>query len=185
MLLEKSHSDRLQVFHHACHHAGGDFAAVHQTLARHYADPHVRFSGHDLEAAYASAYFQGYVRAMAAVSTQKLLESFNTILFEEWSGHGSNPMNCAPISMDLCAIEVDCAARRLVVSRCGSPLPVFCDGTWSAATLAYGVSNPLGWFEAMGAACTSKEFEPGASITLWTDGVETLAETLTISPPRW
>ena len=185
MLLEKSHCDRLQVFHHACHHAGGDFAAVHQTRRGTTLILLSDVSGHDLEAAYASAYFQGYVRAMAAApaSTQKLLESFNTILFEEWSGRGSDPMNCAPISMDLCAIEVDCAARRLVVWRCGSPLPVFCDGTWSAATLAYGGSNPLGWFEDMGAACTSQEFEPGASITLWTDGVETLAEALTISPP--
>ena len=97
-------------FHPKCE-AGGDF------LCRFHPAPSQFFylltdvSGHDLRAAYISAYFHGVVRGMLelAAPAEKILVSFNRLLMEEWSrfgnGGGSQPGG-VEASVASCAILI-------------------------------------------------------------------------------
>jgi CheY-like chemotaxis protein len=135
-------------------------------------------SGHDLDSAFASAYFQGVVRGMAerGASVPDILRLFNRLLLEEWSGTRGE------CSISLCAIEIREKESALTIFRCGSPLVVYADGMGRARSVAFGRTNPLGWFENAAPAIETLVGVEGGSLHAWTDGLEDLAEDCGVSP---
>lgn len=78
----------LEVCYHPCHAAGGDFINYFQLDPDRYLAVVGDVSGHDLHAAFVSAYFQGLLRGMieGGRAVSAVLESFNHFLLEEWGG---------------------------------------------------------------------------------------------------
>jgi anti-sigma regulatory factor (Ser/Thr protein kinase) len=135
-------------------------------------------SGHDLDSAFTSAYFQGVVRGMTerGASVPGILNLFNRLLLEEWGGSRGE------CSISLCGIEERPDRDAVTVFRCGSPLVVYSDGKGRARSIAYGRTNPLGWFEWFAPAIETVREVSGGSLFTWTDGLEDLAEEYGVSP---
>ncbi len=168
-------ADGIRLTHLPIHEAGGDFlvrfaASDTETLVLA-AD----VSGHDLNAAFLAAHFQGLVRGMLqrAARLEEILEFCNHILLEEWSGSGAG----TDASIAVTALWIDAGRRQLTVAVNGNPLPVLVDAEGMVTTLAE-AGCPLGWFAGPATRTAMYPFTPGSSVRLWTDGVEDLAERL-------
>jgi CheY-like chemotaxis protein/anti-sigma regulatory factor (Ser/Thr protein kinase) len=168
----------IRLTHLPFHEAGGDFlvrfaASETETLVLA-AD----VSGHDLNAAFLAAHFQGLVRGMLqrAARLDEILEFFNHILLEEWSGPGAGRDACPP-SIAVTALWIDSSSLHLTVAVNGNPLPVLVDAEGNVFALGE-PGCPLGWFPGPATRPACYRFTPGSSVRLWTDGVEDLAERL-------
>ena len=172
----------ISIAHHPFHQAGGDFlvrftASNTETLVLA-AD----VSGHDLNAAFLAAHFQGLVRGMLRRSAriEEILEFCNHILLEEWNTRGAahGPI---PASIAVTALWIDQRELTLTVAVNGNPLPILTDVEGNSAALAE-ASCPLGWFAGPATHPAVYRWTPGSSVRLWTDGVEDLAERLQVDP---
>jgi CheY-like chemotaxis protein len=164
--------------------AGGDFWVKLPATARRQVYLLTDVSGHDVEAAFVSAYFHGLVRGFqesAVSSTREALEAFNRFLCHEWN-QGSSSTVWVEKSVACCAIEVDQEAETLVFHLCGSCIPIVqgIDGSLRKVTSQTGV--PLGWFDQCEIVSARILISDIRSIYLWSDGIEDLAEHLGINP---
>src|SRR6185369_876592 len=77
----------IEVCWHPKHPAGGDLVNVFQLDQDRTLVLVADVSGHDLKAAFISAYFQGIVRGMVEKQTPicEVLDYFNRFLLQEWS----------------------------------------------------------------------------------------------------
>lgn len=185
--MAKTPDGSVRVFHHALHIVGGDFFGVYEI------DPGRRLmlltdvSGHGLEAGYVSAFFQGMVSGMLSKGTpvEQTLRAFNRILLDDApnpaAGWDPAEEGYCPVSVALCAIEVDERRETFSVWRCGSPLAVWTDLNGSARNVAYGGSHPVGWFPDLLTAAQSQALTPNSAVYIWTDGLEDLAEDFGVS----
>ncbi len=188
MLRSDNPADRLpiELCFHPQQEAGGDF------LNRSLLGPDRHFilltdvSGHDLKAAFLSAYFQGLVRGMLEhkATIPEIFAYFNQLLTQEWNTASSSAALTDGLSASVaaCALLVDAQAATVSVLTSGAPLPLHLDRHGNIKTLGEGGSAPLGWFpdsEFKGVTCSIAE---SGCLLIWSDGLESLAETHQISP---
>jgi len=171
------HNERLRIRLHPHEIAGGDFVATFQLDPDRFVILISDVSGHDLRAAYHSAYLQGLARGLLQEGSD-LSATFgylNTTLLEDWNGRHQ-----VDLSLAACAICMDHRAGSLTLMNCGMPNPVFSDPDgWVADTNIPGAS-PLGWFAELPATTTHSL--GGGLLNFWSDGLEDLAERLNVSP---
>jgi len=179
--VEAAHSlARVDVFFHPKHEAGGDFFSRFDPAPNQIFCLLTDVSGHDLQAAYISAYFQGVVRGMLerAAPLDEIFSTFNRLLLEEWNrteSFGAQPAGIVA-SVAACALLIDLAAQTATAVTHGAPAPVY----WlpSGETRLVGKNNgfPLGWFPDIEAQRVVQPFAMGGSFCLWTDGLTDEAE---------
>ncbi len=167
-----------------CHDAGGDFLIRFRISDAQTLVLAADVSGHDIQAAFVGAYFQGLVRGMLDRSAPlpEILEAFNQILLEEWNGGGAEaPDSRGPSSIALSALLIDAGERTLAASVNGNPLPVLVDRDGYLRRIGE-ARAPLGWF--LGPAVRSDvcSWTPGSTVRVWTDGIESLADRFFVDP---
>lgn len=174
----------LQVCFHPRHQVGGDFVSYFQITPDHFLVLSADVSGHDLHAAFVSAYFQGMMRGMleAGQSVTTLLAKFNTFLIEEWGEGDHGEHGSTQASLSVCAATIDLRRGELTLHNHGAPQPwrVGRDGLVTACTTD--PSHPLGWFDELAAEPAHQRCPEGGELILWTDGLEDLATELQVSP---
>jgi len=165
--------------------AGGDFFTSFEPA------PHQIFylltdvSGHDVQAAYVSAYFQGVVRGMLKCSTSvnEIFDGFNQLLLDEWNG-GEKLEDLAggiEASVAACGVLIDTEEQTVTVVSHGTPAPVYWSPDGKADRLGEDGGFPLGWFGKLSTRNIIQSFEPGGTFCLWTDGMEEVAKRIGVS----
>ncbi len=143
-------------------------------------------SGHDLKAAFISAYFQGIVRGMleSQASVTKVFEFFNGFLLREWNSDQANSKTSAvSASIAVGSVLIEPKELRATVLTSGSPLPVYLAPDGRGRLVGEDGSAPLGWFPENPVQVTSLPTEAGGAFFMWTDGLEAFAEEQQISAP--
>jgi anti-sigma regulatory factor (Ser/Thr protein kinase) len=140
-------------------------------------------SGHDIRAAFVSAYFQGLARGLAEskTPTANVLDRFNRYLIDEWNGEGGDDV---PTSLAVTAITIDRSAGNASIHNHGCP-PVFHLSDSGEVTECHpGGGGPLGWFDdETPVSCeTSVPLAKGGWLVLWTDGLGEHADKIGVDP---
>ena len=175
---------RVDVCFHPQHQAGGDFINYFQLTPDSFLVLAADVSGHDLHAAFISAYFQGLMRGMleSGQSTGTVLTKFNEFLVEEWgSRHGEAGENNLA-SVCVCTALVNLSDSVATLSNHGFPLAWFVGTDGRVARCDTVNGHPLGWFNELPLHPHPHAFPDGGQLILWTDGLEDLAEGLGVSP---
>lgn len=162
---------RLKLSFHPHATAGGDFAAAYELDEHRFVILVTDVSGHDLRAAYHSAYLQGLARGLL-VNGEDLAVVFahlNRLLLEEWNGDGQ-----INLSLAACAVCVDLARHQVQVLNCGLPSPSLTSRDGMAELAGATGSSPLGWFDDL-PPVVIRDFNQGL-LQFWSDGLEDLAE---------
>jgi CheY-like chemotaxis protein/anti-sigma regulatory factor (Ser/Thr protein kinase) len=176
---EGSRAGEIDLCYEPVRHAGGDFFYRFSTGPDREVCLLTDVSGHDLKAAFASAYFQGVVRGLLAsgVGADQIFPKVNGLLGTEWDGMGGIMANDSGTGMSIaaCAVALDYGARTATVYSQGTPVPVYAGADGWAREMGEG-SYPLGWFaDGLARSEVQSIAEPG-SLYLWTDGLDALAE---------
>ena len=107
-------------------------------------------SGHDVRAAFVSAYFQGMVRGLLEheASLEEIFHSFNRTLSDEWAPTDGNDGSSGikiQVSLAVCAGMVDLRKNSISLLSCGFPPYLICykDGRCAFSKIQ---NPPLGWF---------------------------------------
>lgn len=158
------------------HEAGGDFLVQLRLNERQQLVLLTDVSGHDLWSAQWSAYFHGFLRGSlrCGCSVEDALKGFNASTLER-SPEGET------LSIAVCALLVDRAARNMTIFCCGAPLPVWVVNEKRLETMHGTAGPPLGWFEDCCPTTVTVPLAAGA-VYLWTDGIDELARELDASP---
>jgi FixJ family two-component response regulator/anti-sigma regulatory factor (Ser/Thr protein kinase) len=168
------------------HETGGDFFSRFQPGPGRFYYLLTDVSGHDLQAAYASAYFQGVMRGMLArgAAVDEILPDFNRFLLEEWNQVETMQGDSDGIgaSVAACVLSVDWDEKIATVHTRGAPAPIFVQPNGAAQEVGMGGGAPLGWFEDASGPGENQCIRDGGSFYLWTDGLEDLAEREGVSP---
>ncbi len=164
---------------HPRHGVGGDFSNVYPLSTHRYLIVTGDVSGHDLKAAFVSAYFQGITRGMIekGAPIQEVFSFFNRYLTTEWKSEVTG----VTMSLAACSLLVDLQQATAEISSFGFPLPyvVSEEGKIQRCRQA---GSPLGWFEALEVFEERISSQGGGAVYLWSDGIEELADSLGISP---
>ncbi len=175
---------RIDVCFNPKHQAGGDFVNYFQLTPDTFLVLTADVSGHDLHAAFISAYFQGLVRGMleSGQATETVLTKFNHFLLEEWGIRHSDSGSGAQASVCVCTALVKLGSPTVRIANHGVPQPwhVSPDGRVLRCDTING--PPLGWFSDLPLNPHEQNCEAGGQLYLWTDGLEDLAESLGVSP---
>ncbi len=156
------------------HAVGGDFVNVLPVGEKRVAFVLGDVSGHDIRAAFVSAYFQGLARGLleSKASTADVVNFFNTILNKEFA-HNINGL--VPTSLAVCAGVTDEAEGTVSIVNCGLPPPVLV--TLDGRVKPLGSENPpLGWFPERSITGESVCAEGAGFLYVCTDGVHQYAE---------
>jgi CheY-like chemotaxis protein/anti-sigma regulatory factor (Ser/Thr protein kinase) len=168
----------LTVCFHPRHEAGGDFFSHFQPAPARHICLLTDVSGHDVQAAYVSAYFQGIVRGMLerGAPPGEVFAAFNRLLLEEWSPAGGARAAGIEVSVAACALLIDTASRSATVLVQGTPSPVYWLENGQAWRLGLGGGFPLGWSAEGLVQGLRQPVAPGGTFCLWTDGLQQAAE---------
>jgi FixJ family two-component response regulator/anti-sigma regulatory factor (Ser/Thr protein kinase) len=179
-------AERVEVWSYPKHEAGGDF------FSRFRPEPDLLFclltdvSGHDLQAAYLSAYFQGMVRGLLTRGApfEQIFPDFNRFLLEEWNQAEAVKRNHERLgaSIAACALVIDFTRQTATVFTQGTPALVYLSPDGEARTVGETGGFPLGWFPEISARGVTCSTARGGAFCLWTDGLEELAEKQGVSP---
>lgn len=166
--------------------AGGDFLGHYDRGSKGYCFLAADVSGHDLRAAYLSAFFQGMVRGMFEkhASLQEIMRFFNRFLVRDWNANSANGAQSLGLeaSIAVCAVTVDRTRGQITVLNQGFPTPLLVRANGEASWL--GEANPpLGWFEECNHEDFTTNINPGDQLYLWSDGLEDQALALQIPCP--
>lgn len=177
-------AQRIDVCFNPKHQAGGDFVNYFQLTPDTFLVLTADVSGHDLHAAFISAYFQGLMRGMleSGQAIETVLTKFNRFLLEEWGVRHANTSAEAQASVCVCTALVELGHPIVTLSNHGVPQPwhVASDGRLTRCKTENG--PPLGWFGDLPIISHQQECGANGQLILWTDGLEDLAETLAVSP---
>lgn len=171
----------------SCHHprrgAGGDFLTVFELPGGELVVLAADVSGHDLKAAYVSAYFQGIVRGMLEKGTPvvEILGFFNRCLLQEWSDRSTSDWE-VPTSLAVCAAVFHPAFRSATLFVSGFPDPHLLDTFGLVRPCGVGGGHPMGWFPDSIPQSVEIPLPRDGSLVLWTDGLEEQASNLGVSP---
>ena len=143
-------------------------------------------SGHDVRAAFVSAYFQGMMRGLLEHNTslQDVLQLFNRILGKEWipdADESESGDYRVQASLAICAAVVEYKSRKVHMINCGFPPPwvSYRDGNCRRMTRNY---SPLGWFPVEAFGIESLSLDDLAGFYICTDGLTEYADYLRIDP---
>ncbi len=126
-------------------------------------------SGHDLSAAYVSAYFQGLVRGLTEKGDhiREVSDFVNNFLLNEWSRKFRNDSgSVVQTSIAVCGIDIDRTSQKVGIMNCGSPVPLLSDSEGSVVELGTG-SPPLGWYNELDTEWIRHAFDEGSHLLLW------------------
>lgn len=175
-------SNGVSFSHHPRHGAGGDFFNVFPLDSERLLILLADVSGHDLQAAFVSAYFQGIARGMLErkAEVREILGFFNRYLAREWNAvSDSGPLT---ISLAVCATVVNRATGQITVFSAGAPAPLVLGFEQAMPSPAEGGGNPLGWFDDSEPTVSDFSLPMTAGMLLWTDGLDDHANDLGVSP---
>ena len=174
---------RLDVCYHPCHAAGGDFINFFKVSGDQFLVLTGDVSGHDLNAAFVSAYFQGMARGMveAGQPITRVLEIFNQFLLNEWGERSPTGNRAGLLSVCACAVTVDQARHSLTVCNHGIPQTSQISATGRIESKLNHRTSPLGWFDDLKIEPTSIGTSEGGQAWVWTDGLADLADSLGLS----
>lgn len=175
---------RLDVCYHPCHAAGGDFVNYFQLSPDQFIVLTGDVSGHDLSAAFVSAYFQGMVRGMieAGQPIRRVLETFNRFLLEEWGRHAQERGQSGLLSVCASAVTVDHARGEITLCSHGIPQTRHVTAAGLIAAILDQAAGPLGWFGDLNTTPSRATTADGGHLFIWTDGLEDLATDLGVCP---
>jgi CheY-like chemotaxis protein/anti-sigma regulatory factor (Ser/Thr protein kinase) len=168
-----------EVYRRPIHQAGGDFFSHIQVSPTDEVILIADVSGHDLSAAYISAYFQGMVRGMleSGQDMNSVLQRFNRFLIEE----SETQSESGSVSISACGLHFSATSNEVTVVNCGAPLAVFVSPSRGVEGASESPSYPLGWFADNPIVPTRHVFAGGEFI-FWTDGLSDLATLMNASP---
>ncbi|OIO58559.1 MAG: hypothetical protein COZ46_04385 [Verrucomicrobia bacterium CG_4_10_14_3_um_filter_43_23] len=175
----------LKYFFHPLSDVGGDFINVLKIAEKKFLILAGDVSGHDIRAAFVSAYFQGLARGLLkkSASIEEIVSYFNTILNREWANSADQDLpSTFPLSASLCilASTVDFEANTLQILNCGFPEPFFIDKNGLIQPFKVGYP-PLGWIEGESYKEASVDIHPLAYLLAATDGLIELANNLQLN----
>lgn len=137
-------------------------------------------SGHDLQAAYLSAYFHGVTRGMLdrMGTAREVFEFFNRFLVEEWNAAvGSTESGGQSLaSVALSSVVIDESQGTIESLTCGAPAPCRATDDGRISVVGERGGSPLGWFGDLVAQSTTMPLEGGGEIILWSDGLDEVAQ---------
>jgi CheY-like chemotaxis protein/anti-sigma regulatory factor (Ser/Thr protein kinase) len=166
--------------------AGGDFFCFFQPTPEQLVCLLTDVSGHDLQSAYVSAYFQGVVRGMmhANVPVPEIFRYFNHYLTDEVNRPGQFRLQNSkgPSSIAALTVILDFATNTISALPCGSPAPIYVQPDGRALTVGTSGGAPLGWFPEFEPTTFAQPFVSGGNILMWTDGLDELADGLGVHP---
>lgn len=165
--------------------AGGDFLGHFQTAPEEHCCLLTDVSGHDLQAAYISAYFHGIFRGMLqrATPVTDIFNYFNDFLVHEWNQPDQlKSTRSVGTSLAATALLMDSRRQTVSVLICGAPVPVYVLPNGRAQALGTDGGPPLGWFPGLEARTITTSTDRGGTIYLWTDGLSDLAEAHGVHP---
>lgn len=167
----------LDICYHPCHAAGGDFVNYFSLGPGRFLVLAGDVSGHDLPAAFVSAYFQGMARGMieAGQPVTRVLETFNRFLLEEWGQPSAATGRARLLSLCTCAVAVDVTRRELVLHNYGMPQPLRISSLGRLTDDQPPCAGPLGWFEALPGTAHAADLPEAGDYFVWTDGLADLA----------
>ncbi|HTH46597.1 MAG TPA: response regulator [Candidatus Limnocylindria bacterium] len=176
---------RRELCFHPKQETGGDFFNQFRVGPNQFLHLLTDVSGHDLQATYLSAYFQGVVRGLLqrAVPLPEILQTFNRILHEDLcqtEGGAGRPSGISA-SVAVCAILVDLDSSLATVWIQGTAAPIHWLPNGDANTVGEAGGFPLGWFPELQSYCAGQRIESGSSFCVWTDGLGDLASHLKVS----
>ncbi len=175
----------IELCSHPKREAGGDSFTHFQTGPDHHFCLLTDVSGHDLRAAYLSAYFQGVVRGMleCGAPVPKVFQRFNQYLIEEWNQPGTAAaQTTSNDSVAACAVAIDLQTRMGSVLTCGLPAPVVVTPDGRARHWGLHGGFPLGWFPDFSGQPICRPIANHQMCLLRTDGIEDLAAKLAVDP---
>jgi len=175
---------QVDLYSHPKFEAGGDTLTRFPLQNDQYAFLLTDVSGHDLKAAFLSAYCQGFVRGVAEDigSLEQGLKSFGTLLEKEWNssqitGHTGGLL----ASVSICGLLIDLKAQNARVYCCGAPLPVLVDEFGQPQTVGTN-DSPLGWETSPTISCHLVPTSHSEAFMFWSDGLEILADAKSLPP---
>ena len=142
-------------------------------------------SGHDLRAAYISAYFHGIFRGMLTRSATlpDIFGYFNDFLIQEWNqAEALQAKESVGTSLATAALLINLKHQEAVVFTCGSPLPLYSGPDGRVRVMGENPGPPLGWFPDLEVAAVIHSIAGGGTVYLWTDGLEDLAQAQNVQP---
>jgi PAS domain S-box-containing protein len=171
--------DRLQVYFHPRHQAGGDFVNVFPLDEDRLLVVIGDVSGHNLPAAFLTAYFQGAIRVMLKEGRglTEILDYINQVICRDWNRSTRAPV----LSLDAGLILLDSRESQALVLANGLPPPV-CTRSDGAVVRRHEGSSPLGWFPERNTSEFRFKLEERGVMHVWTDGLEDFANHARIAP---
>lgn len=166
----------LDVFYLPKHEAGGDLIDYVELADQQKILLVADVSGHDLRAAYVSAYIKGVFRGMlqAGSDVPTVLEEVNNYLLNSWndsSGGMNSDKKFTSISVQV--VEVSPFDDKFIVYSAGAP-PIVWQRPSGIIEVIDCRSSPLGWDEDS-CYCKQEFTSKGGSLFIWTDGIDDLA----------
>jgi len=169
--------NRIRVYSRPHAEAGGDFAAAFPVSEDRFIVMVSDVSGHDLTAAYCSAFLQGMARGMLdqGAGIDRVFSRLNRLLLDEWNGSGN-----VSFSLSACVADINLGKGTLSALNCGLPTPFVCDPDGWAIPINETGAHPLGWFDELPPS-VSLPLEPGY-LCFWSDGLEDVALRAGVAP---
>jgi CheY-like chemotaxis protein/anti-sigma regulatory factor (Ser/Thr protein kinase) len=169
--------EQVEVFFQPLTRASGDFVSLLERPDGRLLILASDVSGHNLNAAYQSIFFQGVARGMIerGASFSEIFSFFNRFLLEGWNRSGEVQFSIAAFGA-----EVDPGNGLIEIMNAGFPTPVLTNESGRALRLDADASSPLGWFEELPTASFRDAF--GSKLLFWSDGLDDLADTLQVDP---
>ncbi|MBL9120953.1 MAG: response regulator [Phycisphaerae bacterium] len=162
--------------------AGGDFFSQFQLGEKRVICLLTDVSGHDLQAAYLSAYFHGMTRGMLthAATAREVFDLFNRFLVSEWNASGEQAGHAERqlASVAVSSLVIDTEVGSVESLTCGAPAPSRIDNEGRISVIGERGGAPLGWFDEVTAATSVASIDGGGEILMWSDGLDELAQSV-------
>lgn len=165
--------------------AGGDFLGHFEVDSGVHCCLLTDVSGHDLQAAFVSAYFHGIFRGMLlrAAPLAQIFDYFNQFLVREWNQEDKlRAQGAVGTSIATVALLIDQEQQIATVIICGAPVPVYVAPEGRAQEMGRNSGPPLGWFPDPGIHAALQSIAGAGIIHVWTDGLEDLAAAQGVQP---
>ncbi len=160
------------------HEVGGDFINIYPLPNNAFLVIATDVSGHDLKAAFVSAFFQGVTRGMIekGASIQEICSFTNQFLLNEWGKETKGPA----ISLSTCSAIIDLRNKSCILTNHGFPSPLYVTEQGKIRSMIDGAS-PLGWFPEIDSTEVDYPCQEGGAIYFWSDGLDDTAHRMGIS----
>jgi CheY-like chemotaxis protein/anti-sigma regulatory factor (Ser/Thr protein kinase)/uncharacterized protein YihD (DUF1040 family) len=159
------------------HTAGGDFACTFPIVGGGHLMVMADVAGHNLDAAYISAFFHGAVHGMAkaGMGSQNMMTEINSFLLNKWNERELDSSVDAP-EASVCAlfIEIDKARDGFICRNNGLPPPYLTLPEGRTHIIGTG-NTPLGLYEDAETFVQRVDKANGAALICFSDGLEDFA----------